>query len=779
MSLLQNSNAISEGVAAFTGDTLRFNATNTTYLSRTQSTPTDGRKWTLSFWVKRGVTGNDQTIISAGTAFSFYMEIGFETTDTVYVPDQIYIRARDETYFFNTVASFDSWIYAFRDPTAWYHIVISVDTTASTESNRMSVYVNNKVLVGQNPPQVLYQNIVLPIGAAGTYNIGRRSYNGTKYYDGNLTQFYFIDGQTLTPSSFAETDIATGQWIPKVYSGTYGNNGFHLSFTVGTSVIALGADQSGNNNNWTLNNFTRSVGINDCWIKDYPANSATSTQPKSNYCIVNDADLNTTATLINGNSQSTAAAFQNGVGSIYVDSGKWYWECQFTGGTSGLLVGVFNGTTSTTATVALTTNVIGVRFDRDVGTLEYSIDGINWTSIATGLTSGKYAPFIGSANFIKTFYINFGQRQFQYTVPTNYKTLCTSNLPLPAVTTPYDYFGIVKWFGNDASSRGITGLNFRPDFVWGKPNATSTHWLYDVVRGPGLSFAIATNSSSGTNNLGESFGGLTAFNNFGFTVTTGSTNNNLVNSSSINYYISWNWKGSNTTAFNIDGFYNSTVSPNNNSGFTVFKYTATTNSSATVGHGLNIAPKFLMIKNLSQTSDWAVWHTSIGTNTLSINNPYAETANSAFFNNSAPNSSVIPLGYSPSDPATNNAGNDFVGYAFAEVEGFSRIGSFTGNGNADGPFVYCGFRPRYILIKNASIFATWLTYDTTMNAFNPMLYTFTPSANFFEQSSVFKTIDFLANGFKITGANNDINGNGNKIVYMALANNPFNTSTAL
>jgi hypothetical protein len=313
------------------------------------------------------------------------------------------------------------------------------------------------------------------------------------------------------------------------------------------------------------------------------------------------------------------------------------------------------------------------------------------------------------------------------------------------------------------SSQSITGVGFQPDFVWIKErNGAADHGLYDAVRGVQKQLESNNNSAETTESTG-----LTAFGSDGFTVGSLAqlnTNNDT--------YVAWNWNGGGSNATNTSGTITSTVRANTTAGFSIVTYTGNGTAGATVGHGLGVAPRMILYKLYSTTSNWIVYHASVGaTKILSLNSTAAE-ANSVAFNNTAPSSTVFTLG--GSFEGTND--NSMIAYCFAAIPGYSEFGSYTGNQSTDGPFVYTGFRPAFILIK-ANHGVNWVIFDTARNTYNLTNIKLFPNVSNAETGAE-DSVDVLSNGFKIRSSNNTINDPGMFHIFAAFAESPFKLSLA-
>jgi hypothetical protein len=332
------------------------------------------------------------------------------------------------------------------------------------------------------------------------------------------------------------------------------------------------------------------------------------------------------------------------------------------------------------------------------------------------------------------------------------------------IDKPSDYFNTKLYSGN-ASTQSITGVGFQPDFTWIKQrNGTGWHQWVDAVRGSGK--RINSNDTGAEYN---DVNGLTSFDTDGFSLGTSGDYNG-----SGNTQVSWNWLASNTTASNTDGSITSTVSANTTSGFSIVSYTGT-GSNATVGHGLGVVPKMIIVKLRSGAGDWTVYNSNIGnTNFLRLNGTLASTSQATYWNNTTPTSSVFSIG---SAGDVNTSSGTHIAYCFAEKKGFSKFGSYTGNGSTDGPFIYTGFKPALTITKRTSDIEHWGMYDSTRDTFNPASAELIPNLNASEGSFVDR--DFLSNGFKIRSDNTARNGSGDTYIYMAFAENPFVTSTGI
>ena len=329
---------------------------------------------------------------------------------------------------------------------------------------------------------------------------------------------------------------------------------------------------------------------------------------------------------------------------------------------------------------------------------------------------------------------------------------------------PSDYFNTKLYTGTGAT-HNITGVGFQPDFVWlKKRSAIKDHSLNDSVRGAGKDLICNETFSEQNDNV------LTSFDSDGFTLSSETRGNE-----SSSTYASWSWLGGGTASSNTDGSITSSVSANQDAGFSIVSYTGT-GSNATVGHGLGAEAKCIIVKDRDNTRDWGFYHVSLGNGYyMNLNAVGGSSATSTHWNSTTPTSSVFSIGTSNQ---VNVSSTDFIAYCFADVKGYSKFGSYTGNGNADGTFVYTGFKPAWVMIKATAQNASWTILDNKRNTFNVMgkgLFADDSGAEY----DYTDRRDFLSNGFKIRNTSSAENYSANTYIYMAFAENPFVTSTGV
>ena len=341
---------------------------------------------------------------------------------------------------------------------------------------------------------------------------------------------------------------------------------------------------------------------------------------------------------------------------------------------------------------------------------------------------------------------------------------------------PTDYFNTVLYTGNGSDGREVTGVGFQPDFVWIKPRSVaSSHTQVDSVRGANGSVMrtifsnISDAEESTTSDTNLAYGVVNAITSDGFTVGSGNTSDGRTNQSSATY-CSWNWLAGGSASSNTDGSITSSVSANTTAGFSIVSYTGT-EANATVGHGLGVAPNLIIFKNRGRSDgDWIVGGDSIHSSWekfLYLSGTNAST-DLNLFQDTAPTSSVFYL----SGDGNINGTENIIAYCFAEKKGYSKFGSFTGNGNADGAFVYTGFKPAWVMYKKTNSADNWYMLDNKRNEFNVVNKYF--DANTSDAEATFTFSDFLSNGIKFRDAS--ANGSGDTYIYMAFAENPFVTS---
>jgi hypothetical protein len=776
--------------------------------------------------MKRGALSTASVVFSAGSNTSNNFALNWRGTDA--------LDFYDQTASVNNAAMTTTAVY--RDPSAWYHIVFVFDTTQATSTNRWKSYVNGVQITSFSATTYPTQNYQGYVNSTVAHYLGVRT-DLAQPFDGYLAETNFIDGLALTPSFFGTYDT-NGVWQPVKYSGSFGTNGFYLNFGNTTSTTTLGYDTSGNGNNWTTNNFSLTAGSTYDSMTDSPT---VSTSTVANYCTLNPLAIVATGnpfTVSNGNltySQPTDTAGAGVAGTFFVNSGKWYWEgtVQSTSGgagnstfTAGLLASNFAngsgtpfpyryiglGTTQSQAGVSGPTlssygagDTVMVALDVTGSKLYFGKNGV-WGNSAvpasgtgacfTDLASYTYfTPAVGNPGNNSTSFIcnmNFGQQPFLYTPPTGFSALNTYNLPTPTITNGAQYMAATLYTGNGSTltinngTNTTIGTTFQPDFAWLKSRSAATsNSLSDVLRGIGANSSYPRLISDST--AAESTnGGITSFASTGLSLNADAaiTNTNAAT------YVAWQWKaGGSSGVSNTNGSITSTVSANTTAGFSIVTYTGTGTSNPTIGHGLGVAPNMIILKDRntnSQNNNWQVYHSSLTSNYfLSLNTTDAQAAISGTSYGSVgqPTSTTFTgVAGSVNSTTTNQSGQAYVAYCWAAVAGYSAFGSYTGNGSSDGPFVYCGFRPRWIMLKSSSGTGVWNMIDSSRSSYNMLEANLEAQSSGAETGAGTQELDLVSNGFKYRGsstnASYDHNASGVTYIYAAFAETPFNSSRA-
>lgn len=800
------------------GHSLRLRRSNSSYLGRTFGTAEDSSKWTLSAWVKRGQLSADYMMLfSRSISASANFDIRYNVTnDTL------------EWVFSNTQRLTSTAV--FRDPGAWMHLLFVWDVANATSTERAKIFVNGTELttfsIDHRSSLSAAQNAW---NVAGPHYIGNS--NGTSYFfDGYLSRVAFVEGQLLTPNSFGYLNTNSNSWVTKSQAlvkaavDAGGVNSFMLDFDNGSSLANLAKDKSVKVNNWTCNNISLTAGATYDWMLDTPSN---------NFCVLNPMSNPNTPlySVTNGNLSYNCGAAANNAGRMTVagttllGAGKTYWEvtpndlnvafgvlCYLDQGIainvpsvgdlsyaigSRDLIGNQNAGTlvyTGSAFSFVVGDIIGLAFDGTAGSLAFYKNGLYVGTYDGFITSKPWLPgmmvYTGAAS--TNFAINFGQRPFAYTPPTGFNSLCTANLPTPVVANPKKHFDVIKYAGDGLNNRNLAISYFDPDLMWFKQRTGTAHnMLVDRLRGDDK--ALISNL---TNSESPHTGYLT-FGTLGSKQVqisyTGSGGADFGYNQATNNYVSWLWKAGGVGVANNLGTISSQVSANQAAGFSIVTYTGTLSATPspcpTVGHGLNLAPKLIISKSRTaagvETGNWFVWHSSAGTNNwlrLNLTSAAADVSSSGGGSMLPPTNSVFSTPYIS---GSNINANSYVAYCFAEISGYSKIGSYVGNGNADGPFVYCGFRPRYLMLKCSSASGTnWMIIDSarnTNNVANLIISNTTDILSLMEQVDANRQVDLLSNGFKIrhySGGHGDCNINGYTYIFIAFAEAPSKYANA-
>ena len=804
----------------------------------TQSAPSsagDRRQFTFSWWAKKAVATEYATLYSNllsgsnsnSTFFLIYLDGSASTVVAGGIDYAVVSTAklRDLTNWYHCV------------------LVVDTDQASNANRMKIYINGILGSSMSGTCPQIDLPVNNTQAYQIGRRMVNNDRYMDALIADFNLVDGTAIGDTSRTNPNTGETEYVidefgefkNGVWIPKAYTGSYGTNGFRLEFKEdGTSANSsgIGADTSSNNHHFTPVNM---VG-GDSNISDSPENNFATFNPLTlvNNGSVSEANLKYTSSSSWGGSQSTFAI---------PSSGKWYVEFRIgsnTSNTAQLHFGIqksgvlnsytttgyygfeinngfftyVNGTFSGYTSGKSAGDILQMAIDADNGKIYYGHNNTYYVNYNTtgGDPSGGNNPSASSLDFGATDFviivrsdrnngvINFGQDgtfagtetaqdnadangigNFYYAPPTNFLALCSANLPDPTIgpqtsTQADNHFDTLIWTGDGSSPRNIGGLNFKPDWIWDKARDGGTglsHVLYDSSRG--VKQIISTDQTSLESTLAT---GTSAFRDDGFTV-------NAFSNASGQGRVAWCWKANGGTTTTNDasstgvGTIDSVFQANNTSGFSIVLYTGT-GSAGTVKHGLSVAPSLVIIKSrtTASPSNWVIGQDQSGfTGQNYFTNIGAFSTNSGSFNNTAPTSSVVSIG---TDQTTNGNTATYVMYCFANVEGFSKIGSYEMNYNSDGPFVYTGFRPAWLLTRPVDQNGNWSIYDNVRDLYNDgdanMVFA---GSNGVESGFAASAVDFVSNGFKIRHSSDGYsNIASNTAIYMAFAEQPFKFSNA-
>jgi len=738
---------------------------DTAHLKRTPGTAGNRRTWTLSFWAKNLMADDGGSFFGVDVG-SFYFEIEVGAIKFAWLNAGVWqIKLVP--------------IVLLRDPASWYHILLAVDTTQSTSTNRVKFYFNGVQITSFNGDNNTFpsQNLETPMNGAYEHFIGATR-AGERSANSYLAEMHLLDGAVKAPSDFIETNSDTGQLVPKEYEGgSYGTNGFYLKF----ASDALGTDSSGEGNNYTAVNLA-----NSDVVIDAPTNNCMTLNPLEKTSSQPLTEGNLFAGSVSGETYAAATYYPTG-GKFYYEyklvqysasgsavayfkhhSGSYIWNDVF--GSSYQIIGSEGNTTISNNWAS--GNIIQIAVDETAGKLWYgrnntwyTVDGTPNPATGSGpshtfTTPSTQRPLIdirtgGSQVQIEA---NYGQRDFAYTPPSGFVAPTAKNLPEPAIPLPSAHFNTVLYAGT-GSAQTISGVGFQPDFSWTKCRSAATwHRLVDAVRGSNKEY-FSNDAYAEINSAGGAR--AMTFESDGF---AWGGNSGDVNGSGRNY-VSWNWKANGAGSTDTSGDIDATVSANPTSGFSIVKYTATSDPDATVPHGLGVAPEMVFYKWGS--SAWFCWTTVIdGSNDrLVLDRDDAKTTVSATY------------GSFTSDFIRGiDVSTGVIAYCFVSIPGFSKIGVYTGNGSNTGPFVNLGFKPAWVMIKGTSAANEWYMYDGARSPANEINYYL--EADTADAEAGMDKFDFLSNGFKIRNAYGGSNTNNGVYLYMAFAEAPFKYANA-
>jgi len=782
----------------------RFNDNDTAYLARTPGSDGNRRTWTLSFWVKRG--NLHATVVEAG----YYLFCcGADDARIMFTED-----SGGDT--FNVVHGGSTTMSLlttpqYRDTSAWYHFVVAMDTTQSVEANRCKIYINGVQelnLVTSNYPS---QNDDLNWNKASSeFGIGRSSQYTSRLFDGYLAEVHWVDGTALDQDSFGESGDY-GEWKPIKYTGSHGTYGFYLDFA---DSADLGDDESGNGNDFTENGIAAHDQMTDT--------------PTNNFCTMNPLNTDSGVTLSEGSLKWVSSSHDQATASTMAvpSTGKFYWEVYVAnesgthanvGIVSAEQVGTLNvgdvssfnafaqsghriyidsgykaGSTAAASNTAYgaswtTGDIIGVAVDMDAPSLTFYKNNASQGASHTDISLQTWIPLFATYSPSSSTYVaNFGQDgtfagnktaqgnadgngygNFYYAPPSSHLALCSQNLPDPTVT-PSEHFNTILY---DDGAGAKTGVGFQPDLVWFKSRgSTYSHKLTDAVRGVTKAILKPNSAVEATDSTG-----LTAFGADGFTVGADTTYSDTTGDG----MVAWNWKANGSGSSNGTGSVTSTVSANTSAGFSIVSWVGT-GATATIGHGLSQTPNFITVKNREGTHNQVAG--TIQSSVIDFTDGIfpdwidAMNDNADYFSDTPPTSSVFTVGSSVN---LNQSTDNMIAYCWHSVEGYSKIGYYIGNGNADGPFIYTGFTPAWFFIKQITVAGQWRVYDNKRgdvvggNPNDRCLYFDTTAVEAGENDH-----DLLSNGIKVRNNGGEGNTSTRSYLYMAFAENPFKYTNA-
>ena len=820
-------------------NSVRFNASASSSMYRTQGTPTNVDKCTISLWVKRGKLG---AAIYAFTGSGNYSQISFGGDGND--PDKFFYLQNPGSPTVNLESA-----AVFRDPSAWYHVVIAQDSTQGTDSNRNKIYINGVIQTNWvssfTAPFYSTANSDFLINTSGNKifvgSAGDSGNNPYLYFDGYIAEYVFIDGTQNDISDFGETK--NGVWIPKDPSGlTFGNNGCYLKFE---SSSDLGNDSSGNNNDFTVSNVSAHDQMTDTPTFNSDSNAG-------NFATWNPLNAGSYTTLTEGNLKATgtSSGASNPSGTFAMTSGKWYWEMLIQelksgypypgltvlgniaydtnsggdiwamrydlasgslGGNSGANItglGTLTTTSTGVATVA-SGDIVSFYLDCDNrkawiaknGTIPNSgnpANGTNpqwaWTTTPSNpitftaqvyngddtiLNAGQDGTFAGE----KTAQGNSddtGYGNFYYDPPTGFLAMCSGNLPLADAINPAET-------DDDYPQKLFSAT------IWtgnGSARTISSGSKSDAVwikRRSGAAAWAVQDSTRGTSAALEfntnaqedtSFTqGVTAFGSSSFNIGTHSQ----VNTSSetyVGYAIAAN---GGTTSSDASGDITSVGQVDPSGCFSIVTYTGSGTQNQTVAHHLSQAPTAAIFKRRDGTKDWMLTAGTSYMNTRYIALNETDAAQTGLYNSGRTFSANAGSSLMTLEGATEQNGSSYsmVAYFFSNCEGYIKIGEYEGNGNADGSFVNTGFRPALVVTKRISgSTGGYLVHDNARNTYNPADKIVQWNESGAEFSGANDKVDMLSNGFKVRSSNGGINASGSDYLYIAMAHNPFKYATA-
>ena len=749
-----------------------FNSADSPGLTHTLSGDGNKKKFTISFWVKPcKFTGGFQALVTGGGTGGGTAAAG------------VFFNANMQIYTYFFLAEAITTTRTFEDTSKFYHIVIRVDSTLSTADDRVRMYVDGDQITSfgtrNNPSQDAEETLFNVSGK--NIDIGRHT-TSANYLDAYMAEVNVADGQSYGPETFGLTDTTTGRWIPKSLSGiTYGTNGFRMEFA-NSAGQTIGDDTSGQGNDKTVVNLATT--------------DITTDSPTQNFAILSTNRIKSGFTLSEGNLKLVSNNTDGFCMSTMKIGGKFYIETEVDGftGDAAQGIGFVEETVSLGTDPAGTSDIFGIysnqtdfviirdgEYYQDSGgaisaggifQIAFDSSDLSNSKIYFGINNSKwyYEDMSENSSFnadrptftidlrartnlrfyvanrastgnpgTSTFICNLGQKAYTYTAPTGFGSFIQDNLP--------------------ETTKGI------PDFVWVKnlDNSGRGLQMYDSSRGP-----LKTIYSNGTNTESTNDDSLQKFLKGGFEAED-FTGFNEANES----HVAWNWVcNGGTTSANTDGSGAGacTFQVNDTAGFAITQYTGT-GSDLVVQHGLTKKPEWTLIKSLDYASQsWTGTHVGL-TNPDNYNIYLDLTSAEGNAGEEYVVQGVTTTVLHGSGNQHNRSGTKYIMYSWTGIPGYSKFGTFTGNGNTDGPFIFTGFKPAWVMIKERSGTADWFIFDTSRGKINGQVYRI--KANTSETENTSNVMDILSNGFKLKVGDNDKNGSNETYIYMAFAEHPF------
>ena len=761
------------------------------YLTRTPGSAGDRTRWTLAWWFQLNAIATDMTFFSANDGTNdFYIRMDGTSNQNITIVDNN--------------ASMNVNTTAMQRDTAWYHCIISYDSNESSESDRIKIYINGVVQALDTPGDAY------PSSGGETYwnnaqanEIGRRSRTSSSYANAYMAQICFLNGDSIQNGDVAVTDFLDSftfgtngsEFSPKSDSditslaSTAGGTSFMLSFDDSSD---LGNDESSNNNDFSLSSIASG---------NQSTNTPSKMYPTINYI---DHSDDTLPTLSSGNLTSAGPGAGRACMRVTLGiptTGKWYWEANWDsvasarvgfaesssfldaacGGTA-LSWGmqndgkVVNDNTEGSALFTWATNDrIAMAYNADTskfwfGQIADGADTVTWAS--SGDPAGDSNETVASvpSKITPALDTNTGTVSLKFpssswnlaSVPSGFGEITSADFTAPSYQG-IDYFKPLLYAGNGTAigsgGKAVTGTGFQPDFVWMKNrDAIDSHGLYDAVRGTTKQIESDTNAVETTESEG-----LTAFGADGFTVGSLAQ----LNTSSENY-VAWQWLGGNATSANDTGSIDSVISVAGAGHFSIVTWEGS-GGDATVGHGMSGAPTMVLTKDRDVVSTWLAWQDGLTSAQyfMNLDTTGAEFDNgsSGYYRGTAPSSTVITMNGS----TYNTSGSSLVAYCFRSVAGVCKVGSYTGTGVVNGPYISTGFRPSFVMVKPSGAVNPWTTTDIARDTYNPTSKRLHPNSSAVEETDSITAGDMLADGFKIRSSHGNVNQSGINYIYLAMA----------